>query len=79
MATITLNYNARNVLINSIINTALLAGARQVPDKKPVSKKNNVAEQYARLFGSKKQYTDNEIFVFNSMRNTQKILERLDK
>ena len=78
MPTITLNYDVHNVLQNSIINSALLAGVRQVPERKNGFPKNDTAEQYARLFGKKEQYTDNEVFVFNSMRNAQKILERYE-
>ncbi|MDR0871843.1 MAG: hypothetical protein LBN27_00040 [Prevotellaceae bacterium] len=33
MTTITLSYNAQNVLLNSIIQTALLAGAKQVQER----------------------------------------------
>ena len=39
---------------------------------------NSVEKQYSQIFGKKKVYTDNEIFVFNAMRNAQKILERYE-
>ena len=71
MATITLEYNARNQMLKQIITLAIMAGA------KPVGiVTDSIAKQYERMFGKKKEYTDNEIFVFNSMRNVQQILER---
>ena len=39
---------------------------------------NVVEKQYNQIFGKKKIYTDNEIFVFNAMRGAQKILERYE-
>jgi len=41
--------------------------------KRVDSPANLVKKQYGRMFGKKDTYTDNEIFVFNSMRNVQKI------
>ena len=38
----------------------------------------SVEKQYNHVFGKKKVYSDNEIFVFNAMRNAQKILERYE-
>jgi virulence-associated protein VapD len=38
MATITLSYNAKNELINSILNAAILAGASVVKEKKTIIK-----------------------------------------
>lgn len=79
MATITLNYNAKDALINSIINSALLAGATQVPEKDITkAQKNDIGKQYERLFGKKKTYSESEVFVFNSMRNAAKILEKYE-
>ena len=39
---------------------------------------NSIEKQYNQIFGKKDVYTDNEIFVFNAMRNAQKILERYE-
>ena len=55
----------------------------QVKEKKITvhSKKralNSVEKQYNQIFGKKDIYTDNEIFVFNAIRNAQKILERYE-
>ncbi|MDR1815020.1 MAG: hypothetical protein LBR18_09280 [Tannerella sp.] len=61
-------------MIKSIINTAVLAGAKVV---EPKSKKeevivnNDVLEAYRKMFGERKnnKYTENEIFIFNSKLN----------
>jgi hypothetical protein len=74
MQTVTLQYNNSNTLIKSIINTAVLAGAKVV---EPKSKKeevivnNDVLEAYRKMFGERKnnKYTENEIFIFNSKLN----------
>jgi hypothetical protein len=71
MATITLNYDDNSQILKQIITLAITAGAKPVD-----SETNPIAKQYERMFGKKETYTDNEIFVFNSMRNVQKILER---
>jgi len=42
----------------------------------PIVNTNSVKKQYNHIFGNKEVYTDNEIFVFNAIRNAQKILER---
>jgi hypothetical protein len=77
MAIITLQYDAHDALVNSIIKAALLAGAQKVEQhENAVAAANPTAEQYARLFGKKKNYTDNEIFIYNSMKNLGKILEK---
>jgi len=39
------------------------------------NKTNNIKSQYELFFGKKELYNDNEIFVFNSLRNAQKILD----
>ena len=37
---------------------------------------NSIERQYNQVLGKKDTYSDNEIFVFNAIRNAQKILER---
>ncbi|GHT76908.1 hypothetical protein AGMMS50262_16510 [Bacteroidia bacterium] len=83
MATITLNYNARNSLINSIIGSAILAGAKvskatSLNVKGAVQKRDffdqPVAKQYEYFFGKKKEYTENEVFAYNSILNVNKIV-----
>ncbi|MDR2972910.1 MAG: hypothetical protein LBU83_13460 [Bacteroidales bacterium] len=44
----------------------------------PVAKTNLVQKQYNNVFGKKEVYTENEVFVFNAIRNAQKILERYE-
>jgi hypothetical protein len=81
MATITLNYNARNSQINKLIEAILTAGAKIAEPQKTVSiEKNETLKAYQKMFGKRKdnKYTDNEIFVFNSMRNVAPILERYE-
>ena len=80
MATLTLQYDARNSLLNTLVNAMLQAGAKVVEPKKEkiLSGNEDVLSAYEKMFGKRKdnKYTDNEIFVFNSMRNIQPILER---
>ena len=45
---------------------------------KEKSKTELVKKQYSNVLGKKEVYSDNEIFVFNAMRNAQKILERYE-
>ena len=81
MATITFNYNAHNSQINQLIEAIVSAGAKVVDTKKTVSaKKNETLKTYQKMFGKRKddKYTDNEIFVFNSMRNIASVLERYE-
>ena len=83
MQTIILQYDSHNALIESILNSAILAGAKVVePEKKPkeVSSNGDILTAYQKMFGKRKdnKYTENEIFVFNSMLNVQKILERYE-
>jgi len=83
MQTIILQYDARNALIESILNSAILAGAKVVKHNKTkneVSGDADVLVAYQRMFGKRNndKYTENEIFVFNSMLNAQKILERYE-
>jgi hypothetical protein len=83
MATITLNYDAQNPLINSIIGSAILAGAKVNKatslNVKDTAQKGDffdspVEKQYEYFFGKKKKYTENEIFAYNSILNVNKIL-----
>jgi hypothetical protein len=41
-----------------------------------VAPTNTITKQYNQIFGKKEVYTENEIFVFNAIRNAQKVLER---
>jgi hypothetical protein len=83
MATITFNYNARNQRINSILNSAVLAGAKiskatslKVKDVKTEEDffTQPVEIQYEHFFGKKKKYTENEVFAYNSILNVNKIV-----
>jgi len=81
MATITLKYNARNAYINQMIKTILRSGAKLVePKKENISEQDEVLKAYQKMFGIRKnnEYTDNEIFVYNSQRNLAQILERYE-
>ena len=49
-----------------------------LPDRPNKRELSSVEQQYNQVFGKKKVYTDNEVFVFNAMRNAQKILERYE-
>jgi len=81
MATITLHYNARSPRINELIEAVISAGAKVIDTSKEVStKENETLQAYQKMFGKRKddKYTDNEVFVFNSMRNAASILERYE-
>ena len=80
MQTLTLQYDASNALIKSILKSAILAGAKVVEPEKKVQGSSDVLAAYQRIFGQRKdnKYTDNEVFVFNSLLNTQKILEKYE-
>jgi len=80
MQTLTLQYDANIVLIKSILNSAILAGAKVVTPENDAEGSSNVLTAYQRIFGQRKgnKYTDNEVFVFNSLLNTQKILEKYE-
>ena len=75
MATLTLKYNPRNSQINSLIEAIVSAGA-QIVD----TKETETLKAYQQMFGKRKndEYTDNEVFVFNSMRGLAPILERYE-
>ncbi|GHV63925.1 hypothetical protein FACS1894199_00960 [Bacteroidia bacterium] len=82
MATMTLNYDARDTLINSILKSAVLAGAKikstSLSIKNTAKEKDffaqSVGKQYEYLFGKKKKYTDNEVFAYNSILSANKIV-----
>ena len=81
MATLTLSYDARSLLMNKLIEAILTAGAKIVePQAKVVSEKDKVLAAYQKMFGKRNnnKYTDNEIFVFNSQRSLAQILERYE-
>jgi len=80
MQTLTIQYDTSNALIKSILNSAVLAGAKIVEPKKEAQGNADILAAYQRLLGKRKnnKYADNEIFVFNSMLNTQKILEKYE-
>ena len=81
MATITLHYNAQSSRINELIKDVISAGAKVIDTSKEVStKENETLQAYQKMFGKRKddKYTDNEVFVFNSMRNAASILERYE-
>ena len=77
MQTVTLQYDTHSTLIRSIIDTAVLAGAKIIePEKKSenLSVNGNVLSAYQKMFGKRKgnKYTENEIFIFNSKLNASK-------
>jgi len=81
MATLTLNYNARNSLANQMANTTLCTCAKVVaPKREHVTDNKEVLKAYQKMFGKRNdnKYSDNEIFVFNSQRNLSQILERYE-
>ena len=79
MTTVTLQYDARSSLMKQLLDVFLTAGAKLVePKAKVSSKKDETLEGYQKLFGKREgnQYTDNEIFVYNSQRHIAPILEK---
>ena len=78
MQTLVLQYDANNTLIKSILNSAILAGAKVVEPVYEVQEDADILTAYQRMLGKRKddKYTDNEVFVFNSMLNMQKIIEK---
>ena len=81
MATIALNYNAHNSQINELIEAVTSAEATIIDtNKKVATEENETLKAYQKMFGKRKddKYTDNEVFVFNSMRNAASILERYE-
>jgi hypothetical protein len=77
MQTVILQYKTNNALIRSIIDTAVLAGAKIIePEKKSenLSVNDDVLNAYQIMFGKRKgnKYTENEIFIFNSKLNASK-------
>ena len=77
MQTITLQYRESNALMASILQTAILAGAKVIePTKKEKTLSGNadVLGAYQKMFGTRQdnKYTENEIFIFNSKLNAAK-------
>ena len=71
MATITLSYNAHNAQISELLKTVISAGTTVIDtNKKVATEENETLKAYQKMFGKRKndKYTDNEVFVFNSMR-----------
>ena len=77
MQTLILQYEANNALIKSILNSAILAGAKVVEPEKELQGNADILAAYQRILGKREddKYTDNEVFIFNSMLNMQHILE----
>ena len=75
MATLTLQYDARNSLLNTLVNAMLQAGAKIVePKTKTLSQADDfdIVAQY--LFGKREngKYTEKELFLINSKINASK-------
>jgi len=68
MATITLNYDARNAFARDFINLALSSKVFSVEDKK--------LKTLQKQFPQKNNYTDAEVLVFNSMYNMSDIVAK---
>ncbi|MDR0866553.1 MAG: hypothetical protein LBO74_16715 [Candidatus Symbiothrix sp.] len=77
MATITLNYDARNSFAKTMINAILLSDAFTVDKSKP---KKNVSDKRLEtlrgFFPIKENYSEAEFLAFNSMYNMAEIIER---
>lgn len=80
MQTLILQYDTKNALIKSILNSAVLAGAKIVEPEEQVQKNTEILTAYQKILGKRKdnKYSDNEVFVFNSMLNMQKILNKYE-
>ena len=81
MATVTLKYNARNSVVNQMIEKRLRTDVKIVEPKNEKSvEKDEILKAYQKMFGIRKdnKYTDNEIFVFNSQQNLAHVLERYE-
>ena len=77
MQTITSQYKDNDVLMASILQAAILAGAKviePVKAEKTLEDNADVLDAYQEMFGKRKdnKYTENEIFIFNSKRNAAK-------
>ncbi|MCL2328851.1 MAG: hypothetical protein FWC39_10135 [Bacteroidetes bacterium] len=72
MTTLTIQYDARNSRLNTLIDEIIQAGARILePRTKTLTEKDKVLAAYQKMFGKRRgnKYTDNEIFIFNSKLN----------
>jgi hypothetical protein len=76
MATITLNYDARNSFAKSLINAILLSDAFTVGKLKAKKVSDKKLETLQGLFPKKKNYSEAEFLAFNSMYNMAEIIER---
>ena len=81
MQTVTLQYKEDNVLMASILHTAVLAGAKVIesPENgKTVVDNADVLSAYQQMFGKRKnnEYTETEIFIFNSKLNAATTLAK---
>ena len=75
MATLTLQYDVRSSLLNTLIDAILQAGAKIVePKAKAVSQTNDFDIVAHHLFGDRKngKYTEKELFLINSKINASK-------
>ena len=74
MQTVMLQYEDNNTLMESILNSAILAGAKVIEStEKEITLPDDldVLSAYQKMFGKRKdnKYTENEIFIFNSKLN----------
>jgi predicted outer membrane protein len=72
MTTVTLQYDDRNKVFNQILAVFLSVGAHIIePQEQHISEKEKVLKAYQKMFGKRKdnQYSDDEIFIFNSKLN----------
>jgi len=72
MTTLTIQYDARNSRLNTLIDEIIQAGAKILePRTKTLTEKDKVLAAYQKMFGKRRgnKYTDNEIFIFNSKLN----------
>ena len=75
MTTLTLQYDARSSLLNTLVNAMLQAGAKIVePKEKTISQANDFDIVAQHLFGKRKngKYTEKELFLINSKINASK-------
>ena len=77
MQTVTLQYKDNDVLMASILQVAILAGAKviePIKEEKTLVDNADVLDAYQKMFGKRKdnKYTEDEIFIFNSKHNAAK-------
>ena len=79
MTTLTIQYDARNSRLNTLIDEIIQAGARILePRTKTLTEKDKVLAAYQKMFGKRRgnKYTDNEIFIFNSKLNAAQTIAK---